>query len=170
MNQSQKDSASQTFCNDHIAVRVADIQRSTDFYVSAFDATVMSNPFILEGPFAEAMMGGPVGVRFKMRHLQCAGGVIELFQFLKPSRPTVARHASESSILHIGMRVDDVDAVASRVQEAGGQLIIPVTEWGEWKLTFCTDLDGNVLEIANGSIQELVRATAESYPEARLEP
>jgi predicted enzyme related to lactoylglutathione lyase len=148
---------------------VADIERATDFYVTAFGATVMSNPFILEGPFAEAMMDGPVGVRFKMRHLQCTGGVIELFQFLEPSRPTIKQHASESSILHIGMRVNDVDAVASRVQEAGGQLIIPVTEWGEWKLTFCRDLDGNVIEIANGSIQELVRATAESYPEARLD-
>ena len=70
--------------------------------------------------------------------------------------------------MHIGIRVNDVDAVAARVIDAGGALIFPVTSWGEWKLTFCTDPDGNVLEIADGSIQELVRATAVDFPEARL--
>jgi catechol 2,3-dioxygenase-like lactoylglutathione lyase family enzyme len=159
--------AAQTFCNDHTAIRVSDIERATSFYVDAFGAEILTNPFILEGAFAEAMMGGPVGIRFKMRHLQCTGGVIELFEFLEPVHPTQPQHATVSTILHIGMRVSDVDAVAARVERAGGTLIIPVTQWGEWKLTFCTDLDGNVLEIADGSIQELVRATAESFPEAR---
>ena len=157
-----------TFCNDHTAIRVANLERASAFYVAAFDAQPLTNPFILEGDFAEAMMNGPIGVRFKMRHLQCAGGVIELFEFLSPVSPTRLLHATESSLLHIGMRVNDVDAVAARVVDAGGSLIMPVTQWGQWKLTFCTDLDGNVLEIADGSIQELVRATAESFPEARL--
>src|ERR1700734_3304586 len=148
-NQSGDGSHSRTYCNDHTAIRVADIELATEFYVHAFRAKPLTNPFILNGPFAEAMMGGPLGVRFKMRHLQCTAGVIELFQFLEPVRPTQAQHASESSILHIGMQVDDVDDVASRVVEAGGRLIIPVTQWGAWKLTFCQDLDANVLEIAD---------------------
>jgi catechol 2,3-dioxygenase-like lactoylglutathione lyase family enzyme len=156
------------FCNDHTAIRVSDIERATAFYVDVFGAEILTNPFVLEGDFAEAMMGGPSGVRFKMRHLQCDGGVIELFQFLSPVHQTGPQHASVSTILHIGFRVDDVDEIARRVMRSGGTLIIPVTTWGEWKLTFCTDLDGNVLELADGSIQELVRATAESFPEARL--
>lgn len=156
------------FCNDHTAIRVSDIGRATTFYMDVFGAEILTNPFILEGEFAEAMMGGTPGVQFKMRHLQCDGGVIELFQFLSPLHETGLQPASRSSILHIGFRVDDVDEIARRVKGAGGTLIIPVTVWGDWKLTFCTDLDGNVLELADGSIQELVRATAETYPEARI--
>lgn len=163
-----RETTDQTFCNDHTAIRVSNIERASAFYVTVFGAQPLTNPFILEGPFAEAMMSGPAGIRFKIRHLQCTSGVIELFEFLKPVTPTRALHATESSMLHIGIRVSDVDAVAARVIDAGGALIIPVTQWGEWKLTFCTDLDGNVLEIADGSIQELVRATAENFPEARL--
>lgn len=158
----------QAFCNDHTAIRVSNIELASTFYILALGAKPLTNPFILEGSFAEAMMNGPVGVRFKMRHLQCTGGVIELFEFLEPVTPTRALHATQSSMLHIGIRVNDVDAVAARVIDAGGALIIPVTQWGEWKLTFCTDLDGNVLEVADGSIQDLVRATAEDFPEARL--
>ncbi|MHB1953602.1 MAG: VOC family protein [Sulfobacillus sp.] len=159
----------QVFCNDHTAIRVANIELASEFYVNVFGAKVLSNPFVLEGEFAEAMMGGPKGTRFRMRQLECDGGVVELFQFLAPVHKTGAQHASISTILHIGIRVDDVEEIARRVVSAGGTLIIPVTTWGQWKLTFCTDLDGNVLELANGSIQELVRATADQFPEARLD-
>lgn len=160
--------ATQIHCNDHTAIRVGDIERASDFYTSAFGAVPLTNPFIMEGPFAEAMMNGPTGIRFKMRHLQCTSGVIELIELLEPVTPTRVLHSTQSSMLHIGVYVSDVDAVAARVVNAGGSLIIPVTQWGEWKLTFCRDLDGNVLEIADGTIQELVRATTVAFPEAQL--
>jgi glyoxylase I family protein len=156
-----------TRANDHLAVRVTDIERSTRFYVEAFGATILTNPFVLEGDFAEAMLEGPAGVRFKLRHLRFDSGVIELFQFIEPAHPAKPQHPTETAILHMGFQVDDVDGAAARVELAGGRLLMPVTAWGEWKLTFCADPDGNVIELADASIHDLIGPTLATFPEAR---
>ncbi|QEC47055.1 hypothetical protein FSW04_05275 [Baekduia soli] len=155
-----------TIANDHQAVRVTDMERSTRFYVEAFDATVLTRPFVIEGDFAEAMMGGPPGVRFRIRHLRFEQGVVELFEFLEPVVRAEPAHGSRASILHLGFRVDDVDATVARVLDAGGRLLLPVTAWGGARLTFCADPDGNVVELADASIEQLVTATVAAFPEA----
>lgn len=157
-----------TIANDHQAVRVSEIERSTRFYVEAFGATVLTHPFVVEGAFAEAMMGGPPGVRFRLRHLGFDAGVIELFEFLEPALPVEPVHGSRANILHLGFEVDDVEAAVERVERAGGRTLLPVTAWGGAKLTFCADPDGNVIEIADASIRELVQATIEAFPEAAV--
>jgi glyoxylase I family protein len=149
-----------------VAVRVTDIERSTRFYVEAFGAEILTNPFVIDGEFAEMMMSGPEGVRFKLRQLRLTEGVIELYQFLEPAHPARPVHASEAGILHMGFQCDDVAATAARVEQAGGRLLMPVIAWGEWSLTFCADPDGNVIEIADASIKDLIRATIETFPEA----
>lgn len=159
-----------TFANDHTAIRVTDIERATLFYEYVFGAQVLTNPFVVEGKFAEEMMEGPAGVRFKLRQLGFASGVIELFQFLHPVNPTAQQHGSESSILHMGFQVDNVDMAAQRVEEAGGRLLHSVTQWGISKLVFCADPDGNVIELADASIHDLIKATVQSFPEAKLSP
>jgi catechol 2,3-dioxygenase-like lactoylglutathione lyase family enzyme len=157
-----------TSANDHAAVRVADIELSTRFYVDAFGAEIMSNPFVVEGAFAEAMMDGPPGVRFRVRHLRFGEGVLELFEFLEPQVAAEPVHASRATILHLGFRVEDVEATARRVESAGGRVLVAVTEWGDAKLAFCADPDGNVIEIADAPIGRLVAATIASFPEAAL--
>lgn len=149
---------------------MTDIERATIFYVQVFGAQVLTNPFVIEGPFAEQMMEGPPGVRFMLRQLGFERGVIELFQFLQPANQVSPRHGSESSILHMGFQVDDVDLAAKRVEEAGGRLLHSVTQWGNSKLVFCADPDGNVIELADASIHELVKATVQSFPEAKVWP
>lgn len=159
-----------TYANDHTAIRVTDIGRATRFYEQVFGAKVLTNPFVIEGEFAEEMMEGPAGVRFKLRQLGFASGVIELFQFLQPINPTSPQHGSESSILHMGFHVDDVDVAARLVEQFGGRLLHPVTQWGDSKLVFCADPDGNVIELADTSIHDLVKVTVQSFPEARVSP
>ena len=149
-----------------MAIRVTDIEKSTVFYVKVFGARVLTNPFVVEGEFAEAMIEGPPGARFKIRQLAFTSGVIELFQFLQPSHPAMPQHATTSSILHMGFQVDDVDAAAARVKQGGGRLLHPVTKWGESKLVFCADPDGNVIELADASIHDLIQATIRAFPEA----
>jgi catechol 2,3-dioxygenase-like lactoylglutathione lyase family enzyme len=157
-----------TFANDHIAVRVADMDRATRFYTEVFDGEILTNPFVIEGDFAAAMMGGVPGARFKIRQLRFEGGVVELFEFLNPKGSTIEPVAPMNApILHIGFQVDDVDAVAARVEREGGKLLLPVTEWGAYKLTFCADPDGNIIELADTSIHKLVEATKDAFPEAR---
>jgi glyoxylase I family protein len=156
-----------TFACDHLAFRVTDIERSTRFYVDAFDARIVTNPFVIEGKFAAAMMDGAQGVCFKLRHLRFARGMVELFEFIDATHPPVAVTPMNAPILHAGFQVDDVDRVASLVEHAGGRLLLPVTRWGKYKLTFCADPDGNIIELADAPIEDLVTETLQSFPEAR---
>ncbi len=158
-----------TFANDHLAFRVADLDASTRFYVEVFDAEIASNPFVIEGDFAQAMMDGVPGVRFRLRHLRFAGGMLELFEFIDTPRPPASIAAMDAPILHAGFQVDDVELIAARIEQAGGRLLLPVTDWGRYQLTFCADPDGNIIELANASIEELIAATKEAFPEARPE-
>lgn len=155
-----------TIANDHAALRVADVESSTRFYVEVFGAEIMSNPFVVEGAFAESMMEGPAGVRFRLRHLRFGAGVLELFEFLEPRRAAEPVHARDATILHLGFQVDDVEETAARAEAAGGRVLVPVTEWGEAKLAFIADPDGNIIEVADASIDRLVIATIAACPEA----
>jgi catechol 2,3-dioxygenase-like lactoylglutathione lyase family enzyme len=56
-----------TKANDHMAIRVTDMEVSTRFYINVFGAQVLTNPFVIEGDFAEEMLEGPAGVKFKLR-------------------------------------------------------------------------------------------------------
>ena len=69
----------------------------------------------------------------------------------------------------MGFQVDDVEYVASKVEAEGGRLLHEVTSWGNYKLVFVADPDGNVIELADASIRELVRSTIVSFPEAKVD-
>ena len=168
MNDSEKMQVTITRANDHMAIRVADIEASTRFYQNVFGAEILTNPFLIEGDFAAAMMEGPDGVKFKLRQITFASGVLELFQFLEPTHPTTQIHATRSNILHMGFHVNDVEFVASKVEAEGGRLLHEITSWGTYKLVFIADPDGNVIELADASIRELVRSTVVSFPEANV--
>jgi catechol 2,3-dioxygenase-like lactoylglutathione lyase family enzyme len=169
MNTSDSQRATVTKANDHMAIRVADIEAATRFYQNVFGAEILTNPFLIEGDFAAAMMEGPDGVKFKLRQMTFASGVLELFQFLEPANPTDQIHATKSNLLHMGFQVDDVEYVASKVEAEGGRLLHEVTSWGNYKLVFVADPDGNVIELADASIRELVRSTIVSFPEAKVD-
>lgn len=157
-----------TKANDHMAIRVTDMEVSTRFYVNVFGAKVLTNPFVIEGDFAEEMLEGPVGVKFRLRHLTFEAGVLELFQFIEPAHPASPVHATQSNLLHMGFQVDNVEHIASKVEAEGGRLLHEVTPWGHYKLVFIADPDGNVIELADASIRELVRSTVVNFPEARV--
>jgi catechol 2,3-dioxygenase-like lactoylglutathione lyase family enzyme len=160
--------ATRTKANDHMAIRVTDMEVSTRFYMNVFGAKVLTNPFVIEGDFAEEMMEGPAGVKFKLRQLTFEAGVLELFQFLEPALPENPAHATQSNLLHMGFQVDDVEHVAAKVKAEGGRLLHEVTPWGNYKLVFIADPDGNVIELADASIRELVRSTVVNFPEAKV--
>jgi catechol 2,3-dioxygenase-like lactoylglutathione lyase family enzyme len=156
-----------TKANDHMAIRVTDMEVSTRFYINVFGAQVLTNPFVIEGDFAEEMLEGPAGVKFKLRQLTFESGVLELFQFLEPAHAANPIHATQANLLHMGFQVDNVEIVAAKVEAEGGRLLHDVTPWGAYKLVFVADPDGNVIELADASIRELVRSTVISFPEAK---
>ena len=54
------------------------------------------------------------------------------------------------------------------MEAEGGRLLHEIISWGNYKLVFIADPDGNVIELADASIRELVRSTVVSFPEANV--
>jgi catechol 2,3-dioxygenase-like lactoylglutathione lyase family enzyme len=155
-----------TRANDHVGIRVSDIERSIRFYIEAFGAQALTRPFVLDGEFAEAMFEGPPGVSFRLCHLGFASGMIELFEFQHPRHERTPIEGWRANIMHVGFQVDDVDETVARVLEAGGGLVFPVTAWGAHRLTYTTDPDGNVIELADAPLAELLVGTLAQFPQA----
>lgn len=150
--------ANRSRITDHVSIRVASIERATRFYEQALGAVRLTEPFDVTGALAEGMLGGPPGVRLRMRQIGFERGVMELVETV-PASPTSRVRGDRLSILHLGVQVNDLEETVDRVREAGGEVVVPIMSWGTASLCFCTDLDGTVLELADASIQELLAHT-----------
>lgn len=145
------------FLDDHIAIRVASIERASGFYRSVFGSTALSEPFEMAGEFAQRMLGERPGASFRMQQLSFDRGVLELFELCGTPGRVGRAPASLLHVMHIGVQVDDVPAALELVVRNGGEVLVPETRWSEATLCFCADPDGTVLELADAPIRELIR-------------
>jgi len=138
----------------HIGLCVADVERARRFYV---DALAFSN-----GPEApiDGSMSGFLGmsddVSGTARFLAHGAMTLELLEFRTPEFvPSKGlRPINLGGLTHLSFRVPDVDAAAARIEACGGSIV--KTSRLSWKvggvpmgeLVFCTDPDGNRIELA----------------------
>jgi catechol 2,3-dioxygenase-like lactoylglutathione lyase family enzyme len=155
----------------HIGLRVRDIERAAQFYIDAFNGHWMARPFTLEGEFAEVVMEGPPGVSFRVCMVGLDEGSVELFEFVEPVHPIEPVHPTRGNIIHFGIQVDDVAEALRRVEAAGGQRIWPdISPWGTANVIYVIDLDRNIIEVIDASMEEIVRLTLADFPEANPIP
>ena len=138
----------------HIGLCVADIERACRFYVDALGFT--------QGPEApiDASMSGFLGMSGDVdgtaRFLVQGGVTLELLEFRSPEFLPASglRPVNRSGFTHLSFKVPDVDTAAARIEACGGAILkssrfswkvgaIPIGE-----LVFCTDPDGNRIELA----------------------
>jgi len=150
----------------HVALRVRDIDRSARFYIDAFGGRYLTLPFEAEGPEMEGLFGGHAGLKVKVCILGFEQGVIELFQFLEPSRPTASEDPTKSMLMHWCVQVDDLEATLAHVEQLGAKPVQPLGDWGGAKFVYCYDLDGNVFEMLSSSMEDTARRTLELFPDA----
>jgi len=152
----------------HCGLRVTDIDRAARFYIEAFDGHFLAKPFELSGDFAETVMEGPAGVKFKVCMVGFAdGSPIELFQFLDPVHPVEVVHPTRGNIIHYGIQVDDVEEALARVEQAGGRRIWPgVSPWGTANVIYVKDPDENIIEITDASMETIIELTLADFPHA----
>jgi catechol 2,3-dioxygenase-like lactoylglutathione lyase family enzyme len=154
----------------HPALRVSDLDRAARFYLDAFDGHWVTRPFELRGEFAEMVFEGPAGLRYRVCHIGFEEGAVELFEFLEPAVPVRPIHATEGNLLHFALRVDDVAATLRRVEAAGGRRRWPeVGRWGDASVIYVSDLDQNVIELTDRTLEQIARLTIETFPEAAPE-
>ena len=151
----------------HPALRVSDLDRSAHFYIDAFEGHWVTCPFTLDGEFAEMVFEGPPGLRYRVCHIGFGEGAVELFQFLEPTLPVRPIHATEGNALHFALRVDDVARTLARVEAAGGRRRWPeVARWGDASVIYVADLDENVIEVTDATLERIVELTIAAFPEA----
>ncbi|TWI47970.1 catechol 2,3-dioxygenase-like lactoylglutathione lyase family enzyme [Pseudomonas duriflava] len=111
---------------EHVGITVPDIEEATRFFVEAFGAQklydMLDEP--LGGPGVEAGLGIPAGAVINViRMLRLGNGPnLELFSYtgVAQAQPVVP---SDFGIQHICIYVDDIDAAADRLKQAGGILL-----------------------------------------------
>jgi catechol 2,3-dioxygenase-like lactoylglutathione lyase family enzyme len=144
--------------NHHLAIRVADAEKAAVFYEKVFGASRMIGAFEIDGEVGAMVSGGPEGTAMKILPISFDdGGAIELYEFKEPRLPTKPIDAWESTLMHYAIEVDDTDAALARVEEAGGKRFWPeVQEMGPLRIIYVHDLDGNVIEVIDGTMDAVI--------------
>jgi catechol 2,3-dioxygenase-like lactoylglutathione lyase family enzyme len=126
---------------DHVAITVADLDETLRYYRDLLGFPVLGQLF-----FNDAR-------GFTITYVRAGTSVLEFFSFSSPTIPH--RWNPDETVLglkHIGLEVDDVDAVAVRLKEAGVKFIYqPTDALGDVKTAFFADPDGNALELIDGT-------------------
>jgi catechol 2,3-dioxygenase-like lactoylglutathione lyase family enzyme len=150
---------------NHIGLTVPDIFAAIDWYGKVFGAVHIMGPRLLAAAEkATYETPGIFGPRFRkayQAHLLLGNGVgIELFQFIEPGVETLAENMPywNRGPFHIALTHPDVDAcVADIVANGGRKRIEPVdfVPGRPWRLCYCEDPWGNVVEIVSASYAEM---------------
>jgi catechol 2,3-dioxygenase-like lactoylglutathione lyase family enzyme len=111
---------------EHIGITVPDLEQATTFFSDAFDAEKIYDMIDapLAGPDIETGLGVPPGTRIEaIRMLRLGNGPnLELFVYsgTQQRNPVLP---NDLGIQHFCVYVDDMDAVAARLEKAGGTLL-----------------------------------------------
>ncbi|MEU1276148.1 VOC family protein [Streptomyces sp. NPDC005799] len=150
----------------HLAIRVSDIKRSTEFYVTGLGGSLISAPRIVEGPISIFP-----GATYYATFVELSDGFgIELIQFLSPAHETVSRPQTERGFMHFAIDVDDVEAVLRRIEELGIGSHEGLGAFGDspTKYVYVRDPDGNTIEVNNTTWDDVMATAKDLLPEVSL--
>lgn len=137
---------------DHVSVTCGDLDGSIAFYADLLGLEVAARG---ESDDRElALMMGRDRVRMRWADVDLGGGLtLELVQFLHPTGSPVSKSLWDPGATHIGLQVDDIDAMHSRLREAEVRVVskpVRLTEEGSWygaKVLYVVDPDGTWIEL-----------------------
>ena len=128
----------------HVAVTVSDIQRSLAFY-----RDLLGFPFL-----GRLHFGGESGMVIDFLDIG-NNALLEIFSFTNaPAKPAdFVYDDRQLGLRHMAFRVDNVDAVAARVRQAGVEFTLePLDAVGGVRIAFFKDPDGTLVEIVQGEL------------------
>lgn len=111
---------------NHIGLTVPDLDQAETFFTEVLgcERAMAFGPFRDdEGTFMQDLLGvDPRAVVNQIRMLRCGfGSNIELFSYDAPDQATIRQRNSDIGAYHIAFYVDDIDAAAASLREAGIQ-------------------------------------------------
>jgi lactoylglutathione lyase len=120
----------------HLALRVADIDAATRFYVEGLEMRVLDRIYITPAKMTAVFVGyGDYA----------SGGLIELCRYWEDELP----YTHGTGFGHISIGVADVTASVARLEALGAQVTVPPKDYagGGPRIAYVKDLDGYVVEL-----------------------
>jgi catechol 2,3-dioxygenase-like lactoylglutathione lyase family enzyme len=137
---------------DHVSVSTADIDRSIAFYSGLIGVPVLDRGEE-SGPELRQLVGrDDVSIRWADLDLG-DDRILELVQFITPKGGTIPKSLWDPGSGHIGLRVDDLDALYPRLLEADVTVRSEPVTWhepGVWdgvRVVYAIDPDGTWVEL-----------------------
>jgi catechol 2,3-dioxygenase-like lactoylglutathione lyase family enzyme len=138
---------------NHVSVSVADLDRSLVFWHDLLGLPLRGRG-LSRAAHLEAIVGiGPVELEWAELDLP-GGQMIELFRYLQPAGTAFQPRPNDTGATHLCLEVDDLDALAHRLQAAGVPLRsdapvrIQTGDWAGWRDVYVTDPDGVTVELS----------------------
>ncbi|MFR9805281.1 ABC transporter substrate-binding protein [Pseudonocardia sp. RS010] len=145
----------------HVAVRVGDVERALRFYVEGLGGRLSIPPMTFPPPVGPTMFGAPEGTAFRYCMVTFGATSLELFSF-EGHEPAPARPDPDCFFPHVGIEVPHTPSALERVERYGGTRIWPVMgRFGRVATWFFADPDGNVVELMDGTVDEVAMGGVE---------
>jgi catechol 2,3-dioxygenase-like lactoylglutathione lyase family enzyme len=114
----------------HVAVCVPDVEAAVAWYESVLGLTVLSPPYLIEGPAIERDMGelvpSPVALKAAIVGVDGSDHVLEVIEY-PHARGAVTEGPADvtrTGLTHVGLVCDDLDATRARLEAAGVELLV----------------------------------------------
>ena len=152
---------------NHIAVSVPDLEKAVKWYMEVLGFTIVRQA--VEIVVNDSLMGravkdihGPRIEKMRMAWLSTANQVgFEIIEYVKPKAERRIDNFEywKSGVTHICITDPNIEDLCNRISEAGGKLRteiwVIVPEKG-YKIAFCEDPFGNIIEIFNRSYEQII--------------
>lgn len=153
----------------HTAIVTPDIARLTGFYTMLTGVAVAR-----EGNFGPHekfdVVAGIAGVRFSGAWMRLANAELEFWQYAHPPTvPAARRNAAEPGWNHLCFESDDIAADHARLAAQGIELHGPPRDFGNARIFYGRDPDGNIFEVLEpGAAARVTVAAMLADPEGQL--
>jgi catechol 2,3-dioxygenase-like lactoylglutathione lyase family enzyme len=152
---------------NHIAVSVTDLNRAVKWYKEVFGFTVVNGPVEFEADdsslgIAARDIHGPNFRKMRMVWLSSGNQVgFEMFEYIDPKAERRIDNFEywKSGFFHICVTDPNIEELCKRISDSGGRQrsrIWDVDPDKGYKIAFCEDPFGNVIEIYTHSYEQLV--------------
>lgn len=150
---------------NHIAISVPDLKKGIHWYQEVMGFVIIRGPTELTSNDIQVgkVLQNIFGSRFKKVRIvwmSSSNNVgIELFQFVEPEQLLEKKRVEywDGGVIHIAVTEKNIEALLEKVTKNGGRQISNIWELDRkkhYKLVFCADPFGNVIEIYSHSFEQ----------------
>ncbi|MBV0925601.1 VOC family protein [Halomicroarcula limicola] len=129
----------------HYAVTVSDLDRAVSFYRDALELDVLARFSVGGGAFATGV--GIEGASADFAHLDAGGARIELVEYAPEGEPRSDGDLNRPGATHLGLEVEDLDAVYEGLSDEVETLSEPQTTESGTRICFLRDPEGTLVEL-----------------------